>query len=57
MTKRLSRGRFRFWCSRDNLAKRVIKPHELAMLIAGGDWTRVAADEPWRPIVPTPVPH
>lgn len=53
MTKRLSRGRFRFWCDQDSHAKRILKPHELAMLIAGGDWTRVSSADPWRALVPT----
>jgi transposase len=62
MTKRLSKGRFRFWCTKDSQAKVVVKPHELVTLLAGGDWTRVPTPAPWRPLpsppAPTPIdPH
>lgn len=57
MTKRLSRGRFRFWCDQDSQAKNVLKPHELATLLAGGDWTRVPTNDPWRPLPPARVTH
>jgi transposase len=57
MTKRLSQGRFRFWCAQDAQAKSVLKPHELATLIAGGDWTRVSTAVPWRPLAPGPIAH
>jgi transposase len=57
MTKRLSQGRFRFWCDRECETKRVLKPHELATLLAGGDWTRVSPTEPWRPLPPPSMAH
>lgn len=50
MTKRLSRGRFRFWCSpgTSERAAVVLQPHELVTLLAAGDWTQVRGAEPWR---------
>lgn len=57
MTKRLSQGRFRFWCTTDSKASVVLEPHELVTLLAGGDWTRVRAPAPWRPLPPPNPPH
>lgn len=58
MTKRLSRGRFRFWCEPGDgsSATLVLEPHELVTLLAGGDWTRVRAPSPWRPLRSDPGP-
>lgn len=55
MTKRMSRGRFRFWCSSDGGGSIVVEPHELVTLLAGGDWTRIRAPSPWRPLPPSPL--
>ena len=54
MTKRLSTGRFRFWCDECGPdATKVLEPSELVALLAGADWTRVRAPAAWRPILPT----
>lgn len=50
---RLSRGRFRYWPSRDGSAKRELLAHELQVLLAGGDPEAAHAPPPWRPIGPT----
>lgn len=54
MTKRLSKGRFSFWCNGGD-ASVMLQPYELATLLAAGDWTRVRAPRPWKPLTaPTP---
>jgi len=50
MTKRLSQGRFRFWCSPGPQAALVLDAPELVTLLAGGDWTRVRTAPAWRPL-------
>jgi transposase len=57
MTKRLSQGRFRFWCAPDSPDSVVLQSHELVTLLANGDWTRVSAAEAWRPLSPSPAPR
>ena len=55
MTKRLSQGRFRFWCPPAQGAKPSLSvaAHALVALLAGGDWTRVSAAPDFRPLTPT----
>jgi transposase len=50
MTKRLSQGKYRFWCAGGQQPSRRLEPHELVTLLAGGDWTRAGAPKPWRPL-------
>jgi transposase len=50
MTKRMSQGRFRFWCQDGAQPAIDATASALATLIAGGDWTRATAAEPWRPL-------
>lgn len=50
MTKRLSKGRFDFWCDADDEATLRITAHQLQALIAGADWPRSRAAESWRAI-------
>jgi transposase len=52
MTKRLSAGRFRFWCEPAGHPSQSIAAHELVTLLAGGDWTHLDAAACWRPIGP-----
>ena len=54
MTKRLSQGRFRFWCAPGEQASVTLDAPTLVALLAGGDWTRVSAAPSWRPLQP---PH
>lgn len=50
MTKRLSQGRFRFWCPPGTRQSVTLAAHELVALLAGGDWTRASAAKCWRPV-------
>ena len=50
MTKRLSTGRFRFWLEADSEAAVALEPHQLHVLLAGGDWTRTPRAEYWRKV-------
>lgn len=50
MTKRLSKGRFRFWCDRGSGPAAAIAAHQLQTLVAGGDFARIKADRPWRAV-------
>lgn len=50
MTKRLSQGRFRFWCSQGAEAAMTLEAAELVTLLAGGDWTLVHTAPAWRPV-------
>lgn len=52
--KRLSRGRFRWWPQRRSASTTVLEPHQLSVLLSGGDpsatkgaplWRRVGARE------------
>jgi len=47
MTKRLSKGRFRFWLAEGGPSA-AVDPHQLHVLLAGGDWTRTPGAEYWR---------
>lgn len=50
MTKRLSTGKFRFWCRSGTERTEIAQSYELVSLLAGGDWTRATASECWRPV-------
>jgi transposase len=52
MTKRLSQGRFRFWCEPAGPASLSVAAHELVSLLAGGDWTRATAAPGFRSVGP-----
>ena len=49
VTKRVSRGRFAHW-SRGDGPDMPVDPHQLHVLLAGGDWTRMRPIDNWRPI-------
>ncbi len=49
-TKRLSRGRFRWWPGRTGEAARTLEAHELQLLLWNGDPERSGAQPPWRRI-------
>lgn len=53
MTKRLSQGRFRFWCPPEGQPGLSVAAHELVALLAGGDWTSVTAAATWRSVGPS----
>jgi transposase len=57
MTKRLSQGRFRFWCGSRGSPSLSVAAHELVALLAGGDWTRASAAAYWRPVGPSSSHH
>jgi transposase len=46
--KRLSQGRFQHWPT--GQAGQVLAPQELAVLLAGGDWSAAAGAPPWRAV-------
>jgi len=48
--KRISAGRFRFWPAAEARAKktRALEPHELGVLLAGGDPQAAQGAPPWR---------
>jgi len=48
--KRISAGRFRFWPAAQSRAKktRALEPHELGVLLAGGDPQAAPGAPPWR---------
>jgi transposase len=49
--KRLSSGRFRFWpTGHGGKPARALEAHELAVLVAGGDFEAVGAAPLWRPL-------
>jgi transposase len=49
--KRLSEGRFRYWPTEPGDSRsRVLLAHELSVLLSGGDFTKVNAPAPWRPL-------
>jgi transposase len=51
--KRMSSGRFRFWPGRTgSAAARSLQAHELAVLLAGGDFEAVKSHPLWRPVRP-----
>ena len=50
MTKRLSKGRFQFWCKPNSKISRSVQAYHLVSLLSGGDWTNTTASESWRPI-------
>lgn len=49
-TKRLSKGRFRFWCGPGNTPGERIAAHQLQTLIVGGDFAHDTAAAPWRSV-------
>jgi len=50
MTKRISKGRFRFWCGSGNDPTERIAAHQLQTLVAGGDFSRVTGTGSWRAV-------
>ncbi len=50
MTKRLSSGRFRFWCKSGSDPCVRIAAHQLQTLTAAGDWANVTAAKTWRSV-------
>lgn len=50
MTKRLSSGRFRFWCESGTEPSVRVASHQLQTLAAAGNWTQVTAAETWRSV-------
>jgi transposase len=52
--KRLSAGRFRHWPSEAGTERsRALLAHEVSVLLNGGDFTKVDAPSPWRPLPQT----
>lgn len=51
-TKRLSRGRFRYWLGSSEAAVSVVQAHELVALLAAGDWKKIGAPAAWRAVTP-----
>lgn len=51
MTKRLSKGKFEFWCDGNDRHTQQIVAHQLQALIVGGDWPATEAAEAWRALV------
>jgi transposase len=49
--KRLSRGRFRYW-PRAGEPARAVLAHQLAVLLAGGDFEAAPGEPLWRPVAP-----
>lgn len=47
MTKRLSKGRFRYWCAGE-ASSTPVSAHQLQLLVAAGDFRRVNAAEPFK---------
>lgn len=56
MTKRLSQGRYRYWCQPGEPSSVSVAAHELVALLAGGDWTKATAAKCWRPVVAARAP-
>lgn len=50
MTKRLSAGKFRYWSDGHDETADGIDPHQLHVLLAGGDWTRTSPADYWRKV-------
>lgn len=50
MTKRISKGRFRFWCGPGDDPSQRIAAHQLQILVAGGNFMRVKGARSWRPV-------
>jgi transposase len=55
MTKRLSKGRFRFWCGAGARPSMTVEAHELVALLAGGDWTMATGSKTWRRVTPNAI--
>ena len=53
-TKRLSTGRFEFWprSTEEARCSRALLAHQVATLLAGGNFERVQAPPPWRDVAP-----
>lgn len=49
-TKRLSRGRFRFWCGSRATPSESITAHQLQTLVVAGDFIHDTAAKPWRSV-------
>jgi len=50
--KRLSSGRFRWWPPRAGGPAAPLRPHELAVLLSGGDPSAAGAVPDWRAVAP-----
>jgi transposase len=50
MTKRLSKGRFRFWCAPGDDPSERIAAHQLQTLVAGGEFSHLQGASAWRPL-------
>jgi transposase len=50
MTKRMSAGRFRHWLDDDSSVGEAVDPHQLHVLLAGGDWKSTSAAKYWRKV-------
>lgn len=50
MTKRLSKGRFRFWCDAGTGPAAAVAAHQLQTLVAGGDFLNIEAAGSWRDV-------
>lgn len=52
--KRLSAGRFRHWPTDTGTERsRALLAHEVSVLLSGGDFAKVDAPSPWRPLPQT----
>jgi len=49
-TKRLSKGRFRYWCRPGDSPSEPIAAHQLQTLIMAGDFAHDTAARPWRSV-------
>lgn len=49
-TKRLSKGRFRYWCRAGATPGEPVAAHQLQTLIMAGDFNRNTAAKPWRAV-------
>ena len=49
-TKRLSKGRFRFWCPSGESPAQAIAAHQLQTLVVGGNFNQVTAASQWKPV-------
>lgn len=48
--KRMSAGRFRWWPAATDAGSRALEPHELAVLLQGGDPRAAGGAPAWRPV-------
>jgi len=50
--KRLSSGKFRFWPSSASSSATVLLPHEVQVLLSGGNPSSTQAAPPWKKLIP-----